>query len=58
LPAWSLGYVSLTAFAGMAVASVSTAPLGAKLAHTLPPLALKRGFAVFLMLVGLKMLTA
>ena len=37
LPAWSLGYVSLTAFAGMALASVSTAPLGAKLAHTLPP---------------------
>ena len=58
LPAWSLGYVSLTAFAGMALASVSTAPLGAKLAHTLPPLALKRGFAVFLLLVGLKMLTA
>lgn len=58
LPAWTIGYVSLSAFAGIAVASTAAAPLGAKLAHTLPPLALKRCFALLLTLIGLKMLLA
>jgi len=51
-PGFSLGYVSLTAFAGIAVASVLAAPLGARLAHRLPPRALKRAFAGLLVVVG------
>lgn len=56
LPGWHLGYVSLGAFAGLAVASVSTAPLGARLAHRLPPQLLKRAFASLLCVIGLKLL--
>ncbi|AXQ31362.1 sulfite exporter TauE/SafE family protein [Solimonas sp. K1W22B-7] len=56
LPAPHLGYVSLHGFAGLAVASVLMAPLGARLAHRLPPQQLKRGFALLLAGVGLKML--
>jgi uncharacterized membrane protein YfcA len=55
-PPLSLGYVALPAFACIAIASVLTAPLGARLAHTLPPVLLKRGFAVLLAVIGLKML--
>ena len=56
LPAWSLGYVYGPALVGIAAASMLSAPLGAKLAHTLPTEILKRVFAVFLTLVGIKML--
>ncbi|HMX52984.1 MAG TPA: TSUP family transporter, partial [Plasticicumulans sp.] len=42
--------------AGIAAASMLTAPLGARLAHTLPTTLLRRIFAGFLALVGLKML--
>lgn len=55
-PAWSLGYVYGPALAGVAFASMLLAPLGAKLAHTLPTETLKKIFAVFLTLVGTKML--
>ena len=56
LPAWSLGYIYGPALAGVAVVSMLTAPLGAKWAHTLPTGMLKKVFAVFLALVGTKML--
>lgn len=56
LPTWSLGYVYGPALFGVAVASMFSAPLGAKLAHTLPTEILKKVFAVFLALVGAKML--
>ncbi len=56
LAPWSIGYIDLAAFAGIAVMSVFTAPLGARLAHQLPPRVLKRSFAAFLALVGLRML--
>ncbi len=56
LPAWSLGYVYGPALIGVAFASMLTAPLGAKLAHTLPTDSLKKVFAVFLAAVGAKML--
>ncbi len=56
LPAWSLGYVYGPALVGVAAASMLSAPLGAKLAHTLPTETLKKVFAVFLTLVGTKML--
>jgi uncharacterized membrane protein YfcA len=56
LPAHSIGYVSLAAFAGLAVASVVTAPLGARLAHGLSPVLLSRAFAALLAGIGIKML--
>ena len=56
LPEQSLGYVHLPAFAGIAVTSALTAPLGAATVHRLPPQVVRRIFGVFLMLVGLRML--
>ncbi len=56
LPAGTLGYVHLWAFMGIAVASFCTAPLGAKLAHSLPVQSLKRIFAIFLLCVATRML--
>lgn len=56
LPAHSVGYVHLPAVAGIAVASVIAAVAGAALAHRLPKTALRRVFAVFLMLLGIYML--
>ena len=56
LPKYSLGYVYLPAFLGIAIASMLTAPLGAYLAHRLPVPVLKKLFALLLYVVGLKML--
>ena len=56
LPPGAFGYVYLPAFLGIAVASVATASLGTRLAHSLPVPTLKRAFAVFLALAGLRML--
>lgn len=56
LPAHSIGYIYLPALAGIAVTSYLTAPLGAKLAHSLPVSSLKKGFAILLIATGLKML--
>ncbi len=56
LPDMSLGYIYLPALVGVAVVSVFTAPLGAKLAHALPVRTLKRCFAAFLLLVASKMM--
>ena len=58
LPPYSLGYVSLMALAGIVSASYITAPLGAKLAHSLPVKTLKRFFAVFLFCMATRMLWA
>ncbi len=57
LPAYCLGFVYLPALAGVAVASVITAPVGAKLAHKLPVLKLRRIFAVLLYILASKMLS-
>jgi len=56
LPAGSIGYVYLPAAAMVALASVSMAPLGVRLAHRLSGSALKRVFAGFLVLVGISLL--
>lgn len=56
LPEWSLGYVYLPAFLGIVSTSVFFARLGAKLAHRLDPLVLKRTFAGLLVVVGLRFL--
>ena len=55
LPMWSLGYVYLPAFAGIAVTSFAIAPLGAKLAHRMPVVVLRRIFVVFLVALAVKM---
>lgn len=56
LPAWSTGYIYWPAVLGITLASVFTAPVGAKLASRLPAVVLRRAFAVFLVVVGLRML--
>lgn len=48
LPAYSLGYIHLPALLGIALASVVTAPLGARLAHALPAPTLRRVFGLAL----------
>ena len=55
LPMWSLGYVYLPAFAGIAITSFAIAPLGARLAHQLPVVVLRRVFVVFLLVLAVKM---
>jgi uncharacterized membrane protein YfcA len=57
LPPWSLGFVYLPALAGVALASVVTAPLGARLAHSLPVAGLKKTFALLLIVMGTKLLS-
>lgn len=56
-PAWSIGYINLPAYLGIVVASTLFAPLGARLAHRVSEIVLKRIFAVFLVVVGVYMLT-
>lgn len=56
LPEHTLGYVYLPALIGIVGASMLTAPLGVRLAHALPVSKLKRGFAILLLVMGLRML--
>lgn len=56
LPPWSFGYVYLPALLGILAASMLTAPLGARLAHTLPVPLLKRIFACLLLVMATRML--
>jgi len=56
LPAWSLGYIYLPALVTIALTSSLVAPLGVKLAAKMPVRRLKRFFAIFLILVAIKML--
>ena len=55
LPPWSLGYVYLPAFVGMAVTSFLVAPVGARLAHRMPVELLKKIFMLFLVSLAIKM---
>lgn len=56
LPEHTLGFVYLPALLGVSAASMLTAPLGAKLAHSLPTGGLKKTFALLLIVMGTKML--
>lgn len=56
LPPHSFGYIYLPALTGVAAASIVTAPLGARLAHSLPIAGLKKIFALLLIVMGTKML--
>ncbi len=56
LPPASLGYVNLIGFALIVPSSMIAAPWGVHLAHTIPPLLLKRAFALFLALTAVRMI--
>ncbi|MEO5376234.1 MAG: sulfite exporter TauE/SafE family protein [Magnetococcus sp. DMHC-6] len=56
LPHDALGFVVPTAFYGIICGTLLTTHLGVRLAHTLPANQLKRGFGLFLLLVGFKLL--
>lgn len=56
LPEGSFGFIHLPALAGTVVASIPTAPLGARAAHRLPVAAVKKIFAGVLVLLSAKML--
>ncbi|MDX1453512.1 MAG: sulfite exporter TauE/SafE family protein, partial [Oleiphilaceae bacterium] len=55
-PPWSLGYVYLPALLGVALASVVFARIGASMAHRVSSSALKRVFALCLIVVGVRFL--
>jgi uncharacterized membrane protein YfcA len=56
LPQGSIGYIYLPALAGIVCASVLTAPLGVRLAHSLPVDRLRKLFAVLLIVMGTRMM--
>ncbi len=56
LPGYTTGYIYWPAFAGIVIASVIFAPLGAQLAHRLPSRQLKQIFALLLYALGIRML--
>lgn len=56
LPAGSVGFVYLPATLCLMVSSMLTAPLGARMAHRIPVLTLKRIFAGLLVILAAKML--
>ena len=53
---WSIGYIYLPACLGIVIAGMLTAPLGAKLAHSLPTQTIKRFFSLFLIIAGARIL--
>lgn len=52
LPQGTIGFVHITGFLCISVASFAMAKVGAKLAHVLPALTLKRAFGVLLLFAG------
>ncbi len=55
LPGYSLGFIFLPALAALVLASVTTAPWGARMAHRLPVTTLRRVFAILLYALATKM---
>jgi uncharacterized membrane protein YfcA len=58
LPQATLGFVYLPALAVLVVGSIATAPIGARLAHRLPVVTLKRVFALLLFALATRMAVA
>lgn len=56
LPDYSVGFILIPALIGIVCGSVFTAPIGARLAHRLPVITLKRIFACLLYVLAAKML--
>lgn len=57
-PPMSIGYVNLAAAAVILPFSTAAAPLGARLAHWVDPVWIRRVFAVFLLVTALRMLAS
>lgn len=55
-PPYTVGLVNIPAFAIVVALTLITAPLGASLAHALPPKPLRRVFAVFIILMAANMM--
>lgn len=55
LPPWSLGFIYLPALTACALASLVTAPIGARTAHRMNVASLRRAFAVLLLVLALYM---
>lgn len=58
LPAATVGYIYLPALAGITLASVMTAPVGARMAHRLPARHLRLIFALMLFILAGRMLAS
>ena len=56
LPAYSLGYVNILGFSLIVPATMFTAPIGARIAHSINPDMLRRAFSFFLFITSLRML--
>jgi uncharacterized membrane protein YfcA len=56
LPPLASGYLYWPAIAGIVISSYLLAPLGARLAHGLPVIVLRRVFALLLLLIGFRLL--
>jgi uncharacterized membrane protein YfcA len=55
LPIGSIGYINLPALLAIAIFAVFTAPIGARLAHSLDGARLKQIFGVYLVIVSISM---
>lgn len=58
LPEWSTGFLYWPAIIGIVLASVPCARIGARLAHVLDPVLLKKAFAILLVVVGVGFLSS
>lgn len=58
MPSGAFGYVVVPAALAIALTSMLAAPWGTRLAHRISPVALKRTFAVFLVIVGASLVVA
>lgn len=56
LPPYSIGFVYLPALSGIVIATMLTAPLGAKIAHRMPAELLRKIFALFAFALAARML--
>ncbi len=56
LPSGSMGYVVPTAFFGIILGTLITTPFGVQLAHLIEPGQLKKGFGIFLIGIGIKLI--
>lgn len=55
LPPFSLGFINLLAFAAIAPLTMLFAPLGARIAHSVPQSTLKIAFGVFVLITAIRM---
>lgn len=56
LPGNAMGFVVPVSCLGIILGTLITTPMGVRLAHSVEPLILKKGFGFFLLLVGIKLL--